>query len=139
MNSIKNKRVITRFTSLIERSNQSLNGDVSMFIKEVKTTTSKISNINKKLNDQTTLPLKDRFLIAVVKGEIGRIENSGVIVSLKEFKAHFNDITSDYINSFLPAATIEPGQRSITNTKYLFRVKKGVYLVHPEVLESYKG
>ena len=112
-----------------------------MFRKEVKATAGTISNINKnrKLTNQSTLPLKDRFLIAVVKGEIGRIENSGVIVSLKEFKAHFNDITSDYINSFLPAATIEPGQRSITNTKYLFRVKKGVYLVHPEVLENYKG
>jgi len=112
-----------------------------MFTKEVKATAGTISNINenRKIKKQNTLPLKDRFLIAVVKGEIGRIENSGVIVSLKEFKAHFNDITSDYINSFLPAATIEPGQRSITNTKYLFRVKKGVYLVHPEVLKSYKG
>lgn len=112
-----------------------------MFTKEVKANAGTFSNINKnrKLKKQSNLPLKDRFLIAVVKGEIGRIENSGVIVSLKEFKAHFNDITSDYINSFLPAATIEPGQRSITNTKYLFRVKKGVYLVHPEVLENYKG
>jgi len=112
-----------------------------MFTKEVKATKSSISSINKnrKLKKQSALSLKDRFLIAVVNGEIGRIENSGVIVSLKEFKAHFNDVTSDYINSFLPAATIEPGQRSITNTKYLFRVKKGVYLVHPEVLENYKA
>ena len=76
--------------------------------------------------------------MAVVKGEIGRIENSGVVVSLKEFKAHFTDIKSDYINSFLPAATIEPGQRSVSHTKYLFRVKKGVYLVPPEVLETYE-
>jgi len=123
-----------------------------MYSKQVKTktgttkTTSNTSN-NKDLNnktisnirnEQSELPLKERFLLAVVNGEIGRVENSGVIVSLKEFKAHFNDITSDYINSFLPAATIEPGQRSVTNTRYVFRVKKGVYLVHPEVLEGYK-
>ena len=88
--------------------------------------------------DLNNLPLKDRFLIAVVNGKIGRVENAGVIVSLKEFKAHFADIKSDYINSFLPAATIEPGQRSVSHTKYLFRVKKGVYLVHPEVLDIYK-
>ncbi|MCW8935173.1 MAG: hypothetical protein OQK98_10650 [Gammaproteobacteria bacterium] len=105
-------------------------------------TSSKKALKNKPLNStptaQSELPLKDRFLLAVVNGDIGRVENSGVIVSLKEFKAYFNDITSDYINSFLPAATIEPGQRSVTNTKYVFRVKKGVYLVHPEVLEDYR-
>ena len=109
--------------------------------KNNKTLSKKALNNKPRNNTQTAqseLPLKDRFLLAVVNGDIGRVENSGVIVSLKEFKAHFNDITSDYINSFLPAATIEPGQRSVTNTKYLFRVKKGVYLVHPEVLEGYR-
>jgi len=116
-----------------------------MYTKQVKTktdntTTHNLNNkaINNEPSVQSELPLKDRFLLAVVNGDIGRVENSGVIVSLKEFKAHFNDITSDYINSFLPAATIEPGQRSVTNTKYVFRVKKGVYLVHPEVLEGYR-
>ena len=87
-------------------------------------------------NSHKIQTLKNRFLSAVANGEIGRVENAGVIVTLKEFKAHFNDIKSDYINSFLPAATIETGQHSITTTKYVFRVKKGVYLVHPEVLEA---
>ena len=111
-----------------------------MYTKEVKlkTINTKPKHLNNIGAGQSELPLKERFLIAVVNGEIGRVENSGVIVSLKEFKAHFNDITSDYINSFLPAATIEPGQRSVTNTKYVFRVKKGVYLVHPEVLDDYR-
>lgn len=121
---------------------KSLNGDVSMFIKQKKVLQSITPNINRSSVTETTnpnpQPLKDRFLMAVVNGELGRQENSGVVVSLKEFKAHFNDIKSDYINSFLPAATIEPGQRSVTNTKYVFRVKKGVYLVHPEVLVTYK-
>ena len=106
--------------------------------KAINNTHSLNKDISNKQNEPSELPLKDRFLLAVVNGDIGRVENSGVIVSLKEFKTHFNDITSDYINSFLPAATIEPGQRSITNTKYVFRVKKGVYLVHPEVLEVYR-
>ena len=109
-----------------------------MYTKQVKTTTINNKAINDNRNEQSEFPLKDRFLLTVVNGDIGRVENSGVIVSLKEFKAHFNDITSDYINSFLPAATIEPGQRSVTNTKYVSRVKKGVYLVHPEVLEDYR-
>ena len=82
--------------------------------------------------------LKDRFLMAVTNGEIGQVDDCGVIVSLKEFKAHFNDIKSDYINSFLPAATLEPGQCSMSRTKYVFRVSKGIYRVHPEVLALYQ-
>ncbi|MCW8936031.1 MAG: hypothetical protein OQK98_15055 [Gammaproteobacteria bacterium] len=113
-----------------------------MYTKQVKSKTinteTKPKPLNNKAAGQSELPLKDRFLLAVVNGDIGRVENSGVIVSLKEFKVYFSDITSDYINSFLPAATIEPGQRSVTNTRYVFRVKKGVYLVHPEVLEEYR-
>jgi len=82
--------------------------------------------------------LKDRFLEAVVKGALGRIENRGVIVTLKEFKAYFSDIKSDYVNSFLPAATFEPGQSTVTHTKFLFRVRRGVYLVHPDALRGYR-
>ena len=107
--------------------------------KIIKPKLNRLNSKNIKSADLTSLPLKDRFLLAVVNGEIGRVENSGVIVSLKEFKARFKDIKSDYINSFLPAATIEPGQLSVTKTKYVFRVKKGVYLVHPEALEEYRG
>ncbi|MCW8935534.1 MAG: hypothetical protein OQK98_12485 [Gammaproteobacteria bacterium] len=107
--------------------------------KIIKPELNRLTSKNIKSADLTSLPLKDRFLLAVVNGEIGRVENSGVIVSLKEFKARFKDIKSDYINSFLPAATIEPGQLSVTKTKYVFRVKKGVYLVHPEALEEYRG
>jgi len=86
---------------------------------------------------QQTRQLKDRFLEAVIKGELGSVENSGRVVTLKEFKAYFSDIKTDYINSFLPAATLEPGQTSASHTKYLFRVRKGAYLVHPETLEAY--
>lgn len=52
-------------------------------------------------------------------------------------KKYFSDIKTEYINSFLPAATLEPGQYSMSHTKYLFRVRKGAYLVHPEALKVY--
>jgi len=81
--------------------------------------------------------LKDRFLEAVARGELGTLENSGTVVTLKEFKAYFSDITTQYISSFLPAATFEPGQSSVSHTKYLFRVRKGAYLVHPDALLAY--
>jgi len=82
--------------------------------------------------------LKDRFLEAVAKGELGSVENSGTVVTLKEFKMHFSDIKTDYINSFLPAATLQPGQSSASHTRYLFRVRKGTYLVHPDALLVYQ-
>ena len=81
--------------------------------------------------------LKDRFLEAVAKGKLGSVENSGTVVTLKEFKVYFSDIKTDYINPFLPVATFKPGQSSASHTKYLFRVRKGAYLVHPETLEAY--
>ena len=86
--------------------------------------------------------LKDRFLRAVVLGEIGVLEAvsfdlCGVVVSLKAFKFYFNDIKTQYVSSFMPAATFEPGQFSPTHTKFLFRVRKGAYLIHSDVLVAY--
>lgn len=80
--------------------------------------------------------LKDRFIEAIVSGELGSIEDRGIVFTLKEFKSVFVDIKTDYINSFLPAATIEPGRKTMTRTKFLFRVRKGVYLVHPDLLST---
>ena len=83
--------------------------------------------------------LKERFIKAIINGELGRVENSGVIVTLKEFKAYFSEIKTQYVSSFLPAATFEPGQHSITHTSFVFRVRIGVYLVHPDVLALYRS
>jgi len=80
--------------------------------------------------------LKIRFLEAVRKGKLGRPNELGVVVTRKEFRAFFSDITSDYVNSFLPAATLEPGRSQMTGTKFVFRLQLGVYLVHPDVLKS---
>lgn len=83
------------------------------------------------------MTLKNRFLDAVSTGDLGQVDDFGVVVSLKDFKLFFKDVKSDYINSFLPAAVIETGQYSATHTKYLFRVRKGVYRIHPDVIDEH--
>ena len=84
------------------------------------------------------MTLKKRFLDAVSSGDLGEVDDFGVVVSLKQFKTYFKDVKSDYINSFLPAAVIETGQRSTTHTKYVFRVRKGLYRVHPDAIEAHE-
>ncbi len=77
--------------------------------------------------------LKIRFLEAVREGKLGSVDERGVVVTLKEFRDFFSDISSDYVNSFLPAATLEPGRLQVTRTKFVFRLHLGVYLVHADV------
>lgn len=84
------------------------------------------------------MTLKQRFLNAIILGELGSKEDRGIVVTLGEFKNHFKDINTRYITSFLPAAVIETGQYSITHTKFLFRIKKGIYLVHPDAIKAHK-
>jgi len=78
--------------------------------------------------------LKTRFINTIASGELGKVDEQGITFTLKEFKACFSDIKTDYINSFLPASTIESGRMEISHTKFLFRIRKGVYRVHPELL-----
>jgi len=85
------------------------------------------------------MTLKLRFLDAVCAGELGTEDECGVIVALKDFKRYFSDVKTDYINSFLPAAVIETGQYSATHTKFIFRIKKGIYRVHPNAIEQHKA
>ena len=78
--------------------------------------------------------LKDRFIQAIKTGELGTQEETGTIVTLKEFKRHFSEIKTQYVSSFLPAATLGPGMQTMTHTKFVFRVAKGVYMLHPDLL-----
>jgi hypothetical protein len=80
------------------------------------------------------MQMKERFLNAIISGELGKQDEFGVVVTLKEFKGYFSDMQTGYVNSFLPAAVIETGQLSISNTKYVFRLKAGVYRVHPDAV-----
>lgn len=78
--------------------------------------------------------LKDRFLEAINNGELGSVEDQGIIITLKDFKHYFADIKTGYISSFLPASTIEPGQLSLSHTKFVFRIGKGLYRLHQHAL-----
>jgi len=80
--------------------------------------------------------LKERFLIAVHTGELGHIENGSITITLQEFKRCFSDVKTQYISSFLPAATIEPGRVRMSDTKYLFRTGFGVYRLHEDLLTT---
>jgi hypothetical protein len=80
------------------------------------------------------MQMKERFLNAIIAGELGKQSDFGVIVTLKEFKQYFREMHTGYVNSFLPAAVIETGQYSVNNTKYVFRVRNGVYRVHPQAI-----
>jgi len=83
--------------------------------------------------------LRSRFITAIASGALGRVDESGTIFTLKEFKQCFSEIKTDYINSFLPASTIEVGRVDMTHTKFLFRIRKGVYRVHPKLLLDLEG
>jgi len=83
--------------------------------------------------------LRSRFINAIASGELGRVDEQGIIFTLKEFKLYFAEIKTDYINSFLPASTIETGRIEMSHTKFLFRIRKGVYRVHPGLLLDLQG
>jgi len=83
--------------------------------------------------------LRSRFINAIASGELGRVDEQGIIFTLKEFKLYFAEIKTDYINSFLPASTIETDRMEMTHTKFLFRIRKGVYRVHPDLLLDLQG
>jgi len=78
--------------------------------------------------------LRSRFINAIITGKLGKVDEQGIIFTLKEFKQCFSEIKTDYINSFVPASTIESGRIEMSHTKFLFRIRKGVYRVHPDLL-----
>jgi len=96
-----------------------------------KNQTNKTNKTNQSSQDEPTL--KERFIEAIKNGELGTHEPHGII-TLKQFKQHFCDIETQYVSSFLPAATIEPGMVTMSHTKFVFRVAKGVYKLHPDIL-----
>lgn len=78
--------------------------------------------------------LKHRLIRAVKNGKIGQLSERGIVVTAKEFKLYFSDIKTQYVGSFLPASTIDPGRTYMTNTRFFFRLRKGVYLLHSDAL-----
>ena len=90
-------------------------------------------------DEKVQATLKIRFLTAVCKGELGSVTDEGIVITIKEFKAFFSDITSNYVDSFLPAATLEPGSTQMTPMKFVFRSQRSVYRVHPDALNRRLG
>lgn len=82
------------------------------------------------------MTLKQRFLKAVGSGELGKVTELGIIVTVPEFKAFFSDLNVRYSTSFLPAAAIEQGRYRITHTHFVFRLRAGIYRVHPDALKA---
>lgn len=83
--------------------------------------------------------LKQRFIEAIIKGELGYVEGENNIVTLKAFRNYFSDIKTQYVLSFMPAATIEPGWGRYSHTKFLYRLRKGVYQVHPQLINEHSA
>lgn len=86
------------------------------------------------IGDQATL--RQRFLAAVRAGQLGTQSHLGVVVTVKAFKAFFSDIDRNYASSFLASAAIETGRSQMTDTKYVMRLRKGLYRVHPEFIRG---
>ncbi len=80
--------------------------------------------------------LRQRFLDAVCTGQLGTRCDLGVVVTLEEFKAFFSNINRNYVGYFLPAATLEKGRSQMSHTKFVIRLRKGVYLVHPDAFDD---
>ena len=92
------------------------------------------SNNQTNQTNQTEPTLKERFIQAIKNGELGTHEPQGIIITLKQFKQYFSEIETQYVSSFLPAATLEPGMVTMSHTKFVFRIAKGVYKLHPDAL-----
>jgi len=77
------------------------------------------------------------FLNAVVAGDLGEQSNGGVIVSTQEFKAFFKNVRKEYASSFLSSITSHSCCSDYCKEKYVFRVQRGVYLVHPGAINDH--
>lgn len=82
------------------------------------------------------MTLKERLLNAVIQGELGKKDAQGITITVHDFKSRFKDMDTGYLTSFLPASVIENGQHHITHTKFLFRVSKGIYRIHPDAIHE---
>jgi len=81
------------------------------------------------------MTLKEQFLSAVVAGKLGSRDPQGeTIVTLQEFKHYFAEVKPSYSGIFLSGSVIETGQYTPTHSRFVFRIAKGVYKIHPAAL-----
>lgn len=89
------------------------------------------------LNVRSKMNLKQQFFEAVSNGDLGSFDDLGVIVTLKELEQTFPRVDSGQISRFLPSATIDAGQHSASEQKFVFHLSGDAYRVHPDAIELY--
>ncbi len=80
--------------------------------------------------------LRELFLHAVNEGNIGTIDDAGVVITLKDLEACFPDINVRYFHHFLPASSLQNTQQNISAEKFLIQINSDTYRVHPEYFEK---
>ncbi len=83
--------------------------------------------------------LKDKFLDAIIEGGLGVLTKDGIIISSKEFTHYFitRGHKKEYLRCYLSSVVIEPGRHAMLHNKFLFRIKQGVFRLHPDAISRY--
>jgi len=83
------------------------------------------------------MELKQLFLEALSNGDMGAIDDLGVVVTLEEFERKFPDTRNMNSAGFLPSSTLDTRDQPVCQDKFLYVVRKDVYRVHPDALDNY--
>lgn len=82
------------------------------------------------------MKLRELFLHAVNDGDIGMIDDSGVVITLKDLETRFPEIDARYFHHFLPASTLLNADQTISSEKFLIKIDADTYRVHPQFFET---
>lgn len=83
------------------------------------------------------MEIRQQFIEAINNGDLGSIDDSGVIVTLSELEQRFSSMEAASMQEFLPSIIIPDGQTRVTKQQFLFQLKDGVYRVHPDALDDF--
>ena len=83
------------------------------------------------------MKIKHLFLDAISNGDLGSVDDNGIIVTLKDLEKTFPQINTQYIHAFLPKATLSQNEHQMTQNKFLYRICESAYRVHPDAVEDH--
>ena len=64
----------------------------------------------------------------------------GIVVTSKEFVDYFiREKTKVYLRTYLPSVSIEPGRYVMSHNKYLFKIGRGQFRLHGDVIAKHKN
>lgn len=79
------------------------------------------------------MTLRNRFLDAVINGQLGR----GITVTRSDFVDYFTEDNPNTTGCFLSNSEMETGaSHSLTYQHFTLRIREGVYHIHPVALEE---